>query len=138
SPMAPSQDVPDKLYFKIGEAAQLVGVQPHVLRYWEKELPAVRPGKSALRQRRYRRKDVLLFRGVRRLLQDEHMTLAGVGKRISEVGGAFEESASEGNGVIAINDAANAGMPAPIAKNQNNHMEQSRSNEELLPPQLQL
>src|SRR3954466_2613458 len=75
-------EIPDKLYFKIGEVAELVGVQAHVLRYWEKEVPALRPGKSASNQRRYRRKDVEIFREIKRLLYDERYTLAGARRRI--------------------------------------------------------
>ena len=78
----PSTDIPDKLYFKIGEVSQLVGVEAHVLRYWEKEVASIRPGKSASNQRRYRRRDVELFREVKRLLHDEKYTLAGARKRL--------------------------------------------------------
>lgn len=74
--------IPNKLYFKIGEVSQLVGVRAHVLRYWEKEVPSIRPGKSVSNQRRYRRKDVETFREIRRLLQEERYTLAGARKRI--------------------------------------------------------
>lgn len=85
-PPAPghSTDIPDKLYFKIGEVSQLVGVEAHVLRYWEKEVASIRPGKSASNQRRYRRRDVELFREVKRLLHDEKYTLAGARKRLME------------------------------------------------------
>ena len=78
-----SSEIPDKLYFKIGEVSFLVGVQPHVLRYWEKEVAAIRPGKTASNQRRYRRKDVELFREIRRLLYEEKYTLAGARKRLT-------------------------------------------------------
>jgi DNA-binding transcriptional MerR regulator len=80
--LAPDQPIPDKLYFKIGEVSQLVGVRAHVLRYWEKEVPSVRPGKSASNQRRYRYRDVEIFREIRRLLHQERYTLAGAKKRI--------------------------------------------------------
>ncbi|MBC7794717.1 MAG: MerR family transcriptional regulator [Clostridia bacterium] len=78
----PDSPIPDKLYFKIGEVSALVGVRAHVLRYWEKEVPMVRPGKSVSNQRRYRYRDVEIFREIRRLLQDERYTLAGAKKRI--------------------------------------------------------
>ena len=52
--------IPDKLYFKIGEVAQLAGVKPHVLRYWESEFQTISPAKSQGRQRLYRRQDVEL------------------------------------------------------------------------------
>jgi DNA-binding transcriptional MerR regulator len=74
--------IPDKLYFKIGEVADLVGVETHVLRYWEKEIPFIRPSKTVSNQRRYRRKDVEVFREIRRLLHDERYTLAGARRRL--------------------------------------------------------
>ncbi len=79
----PETPIPDKLYFKIGEVSQLVGVPSHVLRYWEKEVPALRPGKSVSNQRRYRRRDVEIFRQIRRLLYEERYTLAGARRRLS-------------------------------------------------------
>jgi DNA-binding transcriptional MerR regulator len=82
-PLGPKSELPDKLYFKIGEVAQLVGVQTHVLRYWEKEVPFIRPGKTASNQRRYRRRDVELFREIRRLLHEERYTLAGARRRLA-------------------------------------------------------
>lgn len=84
-------DIPDKLYFKIGEVAELVGVHTHVLRYWEKELPCVRPIKTATNQRRYRKKEVELLREVKRLLRDEGYTLSGVKKRMLSRGGEVSE-----------------------------------------------
>ena len=80
--LTPTSEIPDKLYFRIGEVARLVGVEAHVLRYWEKEVPSVRPIKSASNQRRYRRKDVEIFRQVKRLLYEERYTLAGAKKRL--------------------------------------------------------
>lgn len=79
---SPQSAIPDKLYFKIGEVADLVGVQTHVLRYWEKEVPSIRPQKSDTNQRRYRRKDVESFREIRRLLYEERYTLAGAKRRL--------------------------------------------------------
>ena len=79
---AADRPIPDKIYFKIGEVADLVGVEPHVLRYWEREVPVVRPNKTPSNQRRYRRRDVELFREIRRLLHVDGYTLAGVRRRL--------------------------------------------------------
>ena len=51
------QDIPDKLYFRIGEVAELVGVESHVLRYWEGEFK-MRPHRSSSGQRLYRKRDI--------------------------------------------------------------------------------
>jgi len=75
-------DVPDKLYFKIGEVARLVGVKPYVLRYWESEFSVLRPGKTRSRHRLYRRKDVETLLEIRRLLYAEGYTIAGAKRRL--------------------------------------------------------
>ena len=69
--------LPDKLYFKIGEVANLVGVKPYVLRYWESEFPAVRPGKTRSKHRLYRRRDVETLLEIKRLLHRERYTIQG-------------------------------------------------------------
>lgn len=78
-------ELPDKLFFRIGEAAELVGVEPHVLRYWETEFK-IRPQRSTAGQRMYRRKDIARFLRIRRLLHDEGFTIAGARKLLLEGG----------------------------------------------------
>src|SRR5436309_8376548 len=70
-------DVPDKLYFKIGEVARLLDVKPYVLRYWESEFSVLLPGKTRSRHRLYRRKDVETLLEIRRLLYAELYTITG-------------------------------------------------------------
>lgn len=69
--------IPDKLYFRIGEAAQLAGVEPYVLRYWETEFPQLAPKKSGTGHRLYRRKEVELILEVKRLLYEKRFTIEG-------------------------------------------------------------
>ncbi len=69
--------LPDKKYFKIGEVADLVGVEPHVLRYWETQFPQVRPHKARSGHRLYRRKDVETLLAIRELLHVQRFTIAG-------------------------------------------------------------
>jgi DNA-binding transcriptional MerR regulator len=78
--------LPDKLFFKIGEVADIVGVKPHALRYWETEFPALRPKKTRGAHRQYSRKDVELAMLIRQLLHDEGFTIPGARKRIRELG----------------------------------------------------
>jgi DNA-binding transcriptional MerR regulator len=88
--------VPDRLYFKIGEVAKLVGVKPYVLRYWETEFSILRPGKTRARHRLYRRKDVETLLEIRRLLYAERYTIEGAKRRLRESGRlADEEHAAE-------------------------------------------
>jgi len=77
--------LPDKLFFKIGEVAQIVGVRPHVLRYWESEFTALRPMKTRGAHRVYRRKDVELAVLVKRLLHDEGLTMVGAKRRLRDL-----------------------------------------------------
>lgn len=69
-------------FFKVGEVARIIGVEPHVLRYWEQQLPTVRPEKTAAGQRRYRREDVAVLLTVRRLRYEEHLTIAATRRQI--------------------------------------------------------
>jgi len=75
-------DIPDKLAFRIGEVAELVGVETHVLRYWETEF-RIRPQRSGTGQRMYQRRDIAKFLRIRHLLHDEKFTIAGAKKVLS-------------------------------------------------------
>jgi DNA-binding transcriptional MerR regulator len=77
--------LPDKLYFKIGEVAAIVGVPPYVLRYWESEFTVVRPSKSRSKHRLYRRRDVETLLQIKRLLHDERFTIEGARKRLKSL-----------------------------------------------------
>ena len=81
-------ELPSKLFFRIGEVASLVGVEPHVLRYWEREFRSIRPTKSAKGQRVYSRKDVENLLRVRDLLYRDGFTIAGAKKRLQLPTGA--------------------------------------------------
>ena len=74
--MEPAKIIPDKLFYKIGEVCEHVGVQPHVLRYWESEFPMLAPQKNRAGQRVYRRKDLEIVLRIRELLYDEKFTIA--------------------------------------------------------------
>ena len=78
--------LPPKLYYRIGEVAELVGVEPHVLRYWEREFRSIRPTKSAKGQRVYSRRDVENLMRVRELLYKEGFTIAGAKKKLQRAG----------------------------------------------------
>ncbi len=78
--------LPDKLFFRIGEVASLVGVRAHVLRYWEAEFGILKPMKTRGAHRQYRRRDVELALLIKRLVQEEGFTTAGAKKRLRELG----------------------------------------------------
>ena len=77
-------DIPNKLYFKIGEVSELTGVKPYVLRYWESEFNIVKPSKTNSNQRLYRRKEVELILEIKRLLYEDKFTIAGAKKVLQD------------------------------------------------------
>ncbi len=79
-------EIPDRLFFRIGEASQLIGVEPHVLRYWETEFRSVRPQKSAKGQRVYSRRDVETLLKVKELLYAHRFTIAGARRKLRDGG----------------------------------------------------
>jgi DNA-binding transcriptional MerR regulator len=83
---AASQEIPDKLYFRIGDVSKLAGVKPYVLRYWESEFSAIAPKKSGTGQRLYRRKDVELILEIKHLLYEKRYTIEGARKAIDARG----------------------------------------------------
>ena len=90
-PGAAPPELPDKLYFKIGEVAKIVGVKPYVLRYWETEFPNIRPGKTRSRHRLYRRRDVEALLEIKRLLHNERYTIEGAKRHLKTPGKASPE-----------------------------------------------
>jgi DNA-binding transcriptional MerR regulator len=74
----------DKRYFRIGEAARIVGAEPSVLRYWENEFPQLKPRRADSKQRTYRRKDLELLLEIKHLLYSEKMTIEGARRRLKE------------------------------------------------------
>ena len=84
--MSVRRELPAKLYYRIGEVAGIVGVEPHVLRYWETEFRSVRPQKSAKGQRIYSRRDVETLLKVKDLLYAHRFTIAGARRKLREGG----------------------------------------------------
>jgi DNA-binding transcriptional MerR regulator len=70
-------EIPDKLYFKIGEVSKIADVAPHVLRYWESEFSAIRPKRANSKQRLYRRADVEIILKIKALLHGRGYTICG-------------------------------------------------------------
>ena len=76
--------IPDKLFFKIGEVADLAGVEQHVLRYWEHEIESFKPKKNKSGQRLYQKRDVELVFEIKQLLYAEKFTIAGARKKLKQ------------------------------------------------------
>ncbi|HZE63685.1 MAG TPA: MerR family transcriptional regulator, partial [Pyrinomonadaceae bacterium] len=93
--------IPEKLFFKIGEVCELAGVQAHVLRYWESELPTLAPQKNRAGQRVYRKRDVEMALRIKELLYEDQYTIAGAKKRLANdlrAGGKLKIVSSEDEG----------------------------------------
>ncbi len=82
------QEIPDKLYFRIGEVARLAGIKPYVLRFWETEFPSLGPKKSGTGHRLYRRKEVEMALEIKRLLYEKRFTIEGARKFLETRGKA--------------------------------------------------
>ena len=103
---SPAYAIPEKLFFKIGEVCDLVGIQAHVLRYWESEFPMLAPQKNPAGQRTYRKRDVEMVMRIKELLYDEQYTIAGAKKKLqTDMRGASKFR------VVTPNETP---MPAPL------------------------
>lgn len=101
--------LPDKLYFRIGEVSALVGVAPHVLRYWEAEFPGVKPDKSPSGQRVYARRDVLRLLEIHRLVRELGYTFDGARRTLQLADAGIAPDA------VPAPDAPPAARDAPTA-----------------------
>ncbi len=99
-------EIPDKLFFKIGEVASITGVKPHVLRYWESEFGAFSPSKSRSQQRQYQKKDIELVLQLKDLLYNQGFTIAGARKalRATKANSQKTEQQSDRDHLLQIRD----------------------------------
>ena len=111
------RQIPNKLFFKIGEVCEITDTQPYVLRYWESEFPALAPAKNSSGQRIYRRKDIETVLRIKQLLYEEGFTIAGAKKRLeAEMAGRGPTPTSLASEAVAEEKApapAAAAEPAP-------------------------
>ena len=90
-------EIPDKVYFRIGEVSDLVGVDTHVLRYWETEFKEIRPRRAKSNQRLYRKQDVENLLLIKTLLHNEGYTISGARKLLrNQNRDEFDEKDSKG------------------------------------------
>ncbi len=93
--------MPQKKYYRISEVSRITGVEPHVLRYWEKEFRQIRP-RRVKRQRLYTEKDLTVLREIKRLLYDEGFTITGAKKRLEQYNVKTEDNATPKNDKATI------------------------------------
>jgi DNA-binding transcriptional MerR regulator len=106
------RQIPNKLFFKIGEVCEITDTQPYVLRYWESEFPALAPAKNSSGQRIYRRKDIETVLRIKQLLYEEGFTIAGAKKRLEAEASGRGTTPSSLAGETAANAAAAAAPPS--------------------------
>jgi len=101
--------IPDKLFFRIGEVSEMLGVEPYVLRYWESEFPGLAPKKSSSGQRMFRRKDVDLLFSIKHLLYEKKFTIEGARRALQDQPGKDQPRKS----APARQDSLFGGDPLP-------------------------
>jgi len=110
-PVPPALEIPDKLYFRIGDVARLAGIKPYVLRFWETEFSMLGPKKSGTGHRLYRRKDVELVLEIKRLLYEKRFTIEGARRFLESQGKDLRKDAPK-----AARAKAETGRGARAAK----------------------
>jgi DNA-binding transcriptional MerR regulator len=112
-------ELPDKLYFRIGEVAKLTGLKQHVLRFWETEFPTVAPKKMGSNHRMYRRKDVEVLLEIKHLLYEKRFTIEGARKHLEAKPKAVRGGRRNSGGVVSSQPMPKAGStpttPSPRA-----------------------
>ncbi len=81
-----------KLYYSISEVAEMTGLRPYVLRFWEKEFPSLKPKKNRAGNRSYQQKDVDLINQIKHLLYDEGYTIEGARSRLKTQRGEYDQA----------------------------------------------
>ncbi len=101
----------ERLYYSIGEVSKLTGVEPYVLRYWEKEFEQLKPVRNRGKNRVYTNRDIKIILIIKRLLWEESYTIEGA-KRVLKNYNPDEDSReiSIENGVAKISKISDPGL----------------------------
>lgn len=108
--------IPDRLYFKIGDVARILKVEPYVLRFWESQFPQLKPNKSGTGQRLYRKRDVEVAVEIKRLVYGEGYTLSGARHALGQAKRAEPQVAAK-----AAASAQAPSAPAPAVTTGKKH-----------------
>ena len=71
-----------KRYFSIGDVSIIIGVKPHILRYWESEFPMLRPRKNRAGNRAFTERDIKIIMVIKKLLYEDKFTIEGAKKQL--------------------------------------------------------
>ena len=97
-------EIPDKMYFKIGEVSEIAGLEQHVLRFWESEFKNIRPKRTSTGQRMYRKADIELLLYIKKLLHNEKFTIQGAKKYLNS---RSDKDSSTESGQITVEQICN-------------------------------
>jgi DNA-binding transcriptional MerR regulator len=97
-----TQDIPDRVFYRIKEVCSITGLKPHVLRYWEQEFRDIKPVKSARGQRLYKRKDLDAIFTIKRLLYEKRFTIDGAKKYLTSKKRLMDEIREELTEIVDI------------------------------------
>mgnify|MGYP002632798737 CR=1 FL=1 len=109
-------DLPDKVYFRIGEVAEALGVQPHVVRFWQQQFPTVRPERSRTGRFLYTHSTIEQLAFIQRLLKDEGYTIVGAKKALRERGTKGQKRAADAPAQAAEDKGKTAALQAALKK----------------------
>lgn len=123
--------IPAKRYFTIGEVAELCGVKPHVLRYWEQEFTQLRPMKRRGNRRYYQHHEVLMIRRIRGLLYDQGFTINGARHKLQEIAQHERELARTGETRLPDLDGLDSGVAASSAPDEADALEDESVSEQI-------
>lgn len=76
------EEFPQKQFYTIGEVSRITGVKTHVLRYWEGQGKLLKPSRRSSRHRLYRPADIQLIFEIKRLRDEEKLTLAAMRRQM--------------------------------------------------------
>jgi DNA-binding transcriptional MerR regulator len=97
-----TEDIPERMFYRIKEVCTITGLKPHVLRYWEQEFKDIRPVKSTKGQRLYKRKDLDTIIAIKKLLYEKRYTIDGAKKYLTGQRGILEEIKEELTEIVEI------------------------------------
>src|SRR3989338_8708254 len=117
--MAREKQIPNKMYFRIGEVAEFLNIKPYVLRYWETEFPDIKPVKSQSNQRLYKRRDVEMLVAIKRLLYEEKFTINGARQHLKDMMRAQESPQAKETDLFGAAPPADAKSKAKSAAAEN-------------------
>ncbi|MCX5801962.1 MAG: MerR family transcriptional regulator [Proteobacteria bacterium] len=97
-----TQDIPDKVFYRIKDVCGLTGLKPHVLRYWEQEFKDIKPVKSPGGQRLYKRKDLDVILTIKNLLYEKRFTIDGAKRYLTGHKRLLDEIREELTEIVGI------------------------------------